>query len=124
MTLPDLSAGETYSQDVRQLFGGPLRGTLYYKDAKVWSDFAGTPVALETGALEDQKLLSFSQDGRWTASLGFTGGVHVFDSESGAQVAEAGLAAKESTGLAFDGGAERLFAGSDGGVQIYTITKE
>jgi hypothetical protein len=124
LTLPELSAGQTYPQDVRQLFGGALRGTLYYSEAKVWTDFAGAPVSLETGGLEDQKRLTFTDDGRWTASLGFSGGVHIFDSESGAHVAEGIVVATASNGLAFDGGAERLFAGSEEGVQVFTILKE
>ena len=124
VVLPELSAGETYPHDVRQLFGGALRGTLYYSEAKVWTDLAGAPVSLETGGLEDQKLLTFTDDGRWTASLGFSGGVHIFDSESGAHVAEGTVVATASIGLAFDAGAERLFAGSDEGVQVFTILKE
>ena len=124
LTLPELSAAQTYPQDVRQLFGGALRGTLFYSEAKVWTDFAGTPVSLETGGLEDQKRLTFSDDGRWTASLGFSGGVHIFDSASGAHVAEAAVVASSSNGLAFDGAVERLFAGGDEGVQVFTILKE
>ncbi|PRQ02721.1 hypothetical protein [Enhygromyxa salina] len=123
-TLPNLDGPVSHPIDVRALSGGPLRGTLLYAEAKLWSDFAASPVVLITEGLEDQKALAVSGDRRWAASLGYSAGLHVYDAATGQHLAEATLDTTSAAGLAFDASADRLFAGSSAGVAVFTIVKQ
>ncbi|KIG19334.1 hypothetical protein DB30_03890 [Enhygromyxa salina] len=120
-TLPNLDGAQTHAIDVRSLFGGPLRGTLRYAEAKLWSDFTGSPVSLVTEGLEDQKALAVSEDRRWAASVGFAAGIHLYDAATGQHLAQATLDTANAGGLGFDASADRLVAGSNTGVAVFGI---